>query len=85
MQEFNNPRFNFLNGGDPYNAYYQHRVTELRDGKPSDAAAAGDDGPGPGALVPASSQQSEAVKQRQSDILKSVKVSRPILNFWILI
>ena len=72
-QEFNNPRFNFLNGGDPYNAYYQHRVTELRDGKPSDSAGGDDAAPGTGtAVVPVSSQQSEAVKQRQSDILKSV-------------
>lgn len=25
-----NPKFNFLNGSDPYHAYYQHRLSELR-------------------------------------------------------
>ncbi|KAI3713754.1 hypothetical protein L1987_72340 [Smallanthus sonchifolius] len=25
-----NPKFNFLNGSDPYHAYYQHRLTEFR-------------------------------------------------------
>ena len=62
QKEFNNPRFNFLNGGDPYNAYYQHRVNELRDGPSEPAVAA----------AAAQSAQSETVKQRQSDILKSV-------------
>ncbi|KAL8267006.1 hypothetical protein R6Q59_004350 [Mikania micrantha] len=25
-----NPKFNFLNGSDPYHAYYQHRLSEFR-------------------------------------------------------
>ncbi|KAJ0427902.1 putative SWAP/Surp superfamily protein [Helianthus annuus] len=25
-----NPNFNFLNGSDPYHAYYQHRLAEFR-------------------------------------------------------
>ncbi|KAL4583191.1 hypothetical protein LXL04_007757 [Taraxacum kok-saghyz] len=25
-----NPKFNFLNGSDPYHAYYQHRLAEFR-------------------------------------------------------
>lgn len=33
QNELNNPKFNFLNSGDPYHAYYQHRVEEIRDGK----------------------------------------------------
>ncbi|KAF0292984.1 Splicing factor 3A subunit 1 [Amphibalanus amphitrite] len=33
QNELNNPKFNFLNGGDPYHAYYQHRVEEIREGK----------------------------------------------------
>ncbi|MCP9262087.1 splicing factor 3a, subunit 1 (SF3A1) [Dirofilaria immitis] len=28
-----NPRFSFLSATDPYNAYYQHKVIEFRDGK----------------------------------------------------
>lgn len=33
QNEVNNPKFNFLSPGDPYHAYYQHRVTEIREGK----------------------------------------------------
>lgn len=33
QNEINNPKFNFLNGGDPYHAYYQHKVRDFRDGK----------------------------------------------------
>ena len=32
QNEQNNPKFNFLKAGDPYNAYYQHKVKEFRDG-----------------------------------------------------
>lgn len=31
-----NPKFNFLNSGDPYHSYYQHKVNDFRDGKSSD-------------------------------------------------
>lgn len=35
QNEQNNPKFNFLNTGDPYHAYYQHKVKEFKenDGK----------------------------------------------------
>ena len=33
QNEINNPKFNFLSPGDPYNAYYQHRVVQIREGK----------------------------------------------------
>lgn len=33
QNELGNPKFNFLNGSDPYHAYYQHKVNEFRDGK----------------------------------------------------
>ncbi|XP_035224925.1 splicing factor 3A subunit 1-like isoform X2 [Stegodyphus dumicola] len=33
QNEINNKKFNFLNPGDPYNAYYQHKVKEFREGK----------------------------------------------------
>lgn len=33
QNELGNPKFNFLNSGDPYHAYYQHKVNEFREGK----------------------------------------------------
>lgn len=33
QNELGNPKFNFLNTGDPYHAYYQHKVQEIREGK----------------------------------------------------
>lgn len=33
QNELNNPKFTFLNSGDPYNAYYEHKVEEIREGK----------------------------------------------------
>lgn len=33
QNELGNPKFNFLNSGDPYHAYYQHKVKEIREGK----------------------------------------------------
>ncbi|XP_054161737.1 splicing factor 3A subunit 1-like [Oppia nitens] len=32
QNEQNNPKFNFLKPGDPYNAYYQHKCKEFREG-----------------------------------------------------
>jgi len=32
QNEQNNPKFNFLKQGDPYNAYYQFKVREIREG-----------------------------------------------------
>ncbi|KAI5727525.1 hypothetical protein M8J77_003331 [Diaphorina citri] len=33
QNEIGNPKFNFLSPGDPYHAYYQHRVKDIREGK----------------------------------------------------
>lgn len=33
QNELGNPKFNFLNAGDPYHAYYQHKVKEIREGR----------------------------------------------------
>lgn len=33
QNELGNPKFNFLSFGDPYHAYYQHKVKEFREGK----------------------------------------------------
>jgi len=58
QNEVNNPKFNFLNPGDPYHAYYQHRVTQIRDGKADDK--------------PTKSAPAEAVAKKQSELLQSV-------------
>jgi Surp module len=31
--ELGNPKFNFLGAGDPYHAYYEHKVNEFIQGK----------------------------------------------------
>ncbi|XP_033118557.1 splicing factor 3A subunit 1-like [Anneissia japonica] len=36
QNEISNAKFNFLNHGDPYHAYYQHKVKEFQEGKPSE-------------------------------------------------
>lgn len=33
QNELGNPKFNFLSSGDPYHAYYRHKVNEFREGK----------------------------------------------------
>lgn len=33
QNELGNPKFNFLISGDPYHAYYQHKVNEFKEGK----------------------------------------------------
>ncbi|KAL4540028.1 hypothetical protein Ndes2437B_g01636 [Nannochloris sp. 'desiccata'] len=45
--EANNAKFNFLKAGDPYNAYYQHKIKELKAAESGEAPAA------PAAAVPA--------------------------------
>jgi len=58
QNEINNPKFNFLNTGDPYHAYYQHRVVVIREGKPE---------PEKVKALP-----TESIAKKQSEILKSV-------------
>ncbi|GAB0097393.1 splicing factor 3A subunit 1 [Sergentomyia squamirostris] len=65
QNEIGNPKFNFLNAGDPYHAYYQHKVVEFRDGKTTDAAA----------HLPAGIQKlsvSFTAQQKQQELLKQV-------------
>jgi hypothetical protein len=33
QNEIGNPKFNFLNFGDPYHAYYQYKVKDFREGR----------------------------------------------------
>jgi len=58
QNEINNPKFNFLNTGDPYHAYYQHRVVVIREGKAEPEKI--------------KSLPTESVAQKQSELLKSV-------------
>ncbi|KAL0271797.1 UNVERIFIED_CONTAM: hypothetical protein PYX00_008785 [Menopon gallinae] len=59
QNELGNPKFNFLNPGDPYHAYYQHRVKDIREGKADQSQ-----------LQPKA--QSTLVQQKQQEILKQV-------------
>lgn len=64
QNELNNPKFNFLNTGDPYNAYYQHKVKEIRDGKVNEAGA--------GAVVPVKAVAT-STQQKQQELLKQME------------
>ncbi|XP_031357807.1 splicing factor 3A subunit 1-like isoform X1 [Photinus pyralis] len=66
QNELGNPKFNFLNTGDPYHAYYQHKVNDFREGKTQDTPAAL-----PGAI--AKLTVSASAQQKQQEILKSVE------------
>ncbi|KAI1289468.1 Splicing factor 3A subunit 1 [Halotydeus destructor] len=64
QNEQNNPKFNFLKNGDPYNGYYKHKVTEFREGaaKPNEISA------------PPSTAASQVTQQQQNQsALKSAK------------
>lgn len=62
QNELGNPKFNFLSPGDPYHAYYQHKVVEFRDGKGNDPASA----------LPAGIQKLSVAHQKQQELLKQV-------------
>ncbi|XP_055903860.1 splicing factor 3A subunit 1 [Eupeodes corollae] len=63
QNELGNPKFNFLSPGDPYHAYYRHKVNEFREGKDTGQA-----------LVPGLKQLSvtTAAQQKQQELLKQV-------------
>ncbi|KAI4458222.1 spliceosome associated protein [Holotrichia oblita] len=66
QNELGNPKFNFLNPGDPYHAYYQHKVKDFQEGK----------GQEPIATLPASLSKlsvTAAAQQKQQEILKAVE------------
>jgi len=65
QNEVNNPKFNFLNPGDPYHTYYQHRVVQIREGK-SDPEK-----PVQKAIAAPVAAPTEAVARKQSELLKS--------------
>ncbi|XP_063926123.1 splicing factor 3A subunit 1 [Zophobas morio] len=66
QNELGNPKFNFLNPGDPYHAYYQHKVNDFREGK----------GQEPTSTLPAAISKltvTAAAQQKQQEILKQVE------------
>ena len=67
QNEINNPKFNFLNPGDPYNAYYQYKVDLIREGKVEPEK------------VKAIETTTTSVAQKQSELLKSVQKEQVIV------
>ncbi|GLV44318.1 Splicing factor 3a subunit 1 [Carabus blaptoides fortunei] len=66
QNELGNPKFNFLNTGDPYHAYYRHKVNEFKEGR----------GQEPAAGLPAAISKlsvTAAAQQKQQEILKQVE------------
>ncbi|XP_019872395.1 splicing factor 3A subunit 1 isoform X2 [Aethina tumida] len=66
QNELGNPKFNFLNTGDPYHAYYKHKVNDFREGK----------GQEPSSGLPAAISKlsvTAAAQQKQQEILKQVE------------
>ncbi|KAF5273036.1 hypothetical protein FQR65_LT04778 [Abscondita terminalis] len=66
QNELGNPKFNFLNTGDPYHSYYQHKVNDFREGKTQDAVIGL-----PGAISKLT--VSASAQQKQQEILKAVE------------
>jgi len=67
QNEINNPKFNFLNPGDPYNAYYQYKVDLIREGKVEPEK------------VKAIETSTTTVAKKQSELLKSVQKEQVIV------
>ncbi|ALC47140.1 CG16941 [Drosophila busckii] len=61
QNELGNPKFNFLNSGDPYHAYYRHKVNEFRE-----------DGIGGVGTAIKQLSVTSAAQQRQQELLKQV-------------
>uniref|UniRef100_A0A182P2N1 Splicing factor 3A subunit 1 n=1 Tax=Anopheles epiroticus TaxID=199890 RepID=A0A182P2N1_9DIPT len=66
QNELGNPKFNFLSPGDPYHAYYQHKVQEIREGRTDNSSSGG------GAAAPPKAQVPNATQQKQQELLKAV-------------
>jgi splicing factor 3A subunit 1 len=76
--EMNNPKFNFLNVGDPYHAYYQYKVKEIKEGKTAETTPAA---PAPAIKTPSAAAPppsvSTAQHQKQQEILKQFQQEIP--------
>lgn len=62
QNELGNPKFNFLNAGDPYHAYYQFKVKEIREGKATDFA-----------VLPGIQKIPSTAQQKQQELLKQAQ------------
>ncbi|KAJ4450307.1 hypothetical protein ANN_01727, partial [Periplaneta americana] len=66
QNEIGNPKFNFLNFGDPYHAYYQYKVKDFREGRGQEPTV-------PGVPVPQlKTVLSSAQQKQQQELLKQV-------------
>lgn len=65
QNELGNPKFNFLNFGDPYHAYYQHKVKEFKEGKGLE--------PNTNSILNQGKGINLAAHQKQQEILKQVE------------
>lgn len=68
QNELGNPKFNFLNAGDPYHAYYQHKVKEFKEGKGQEPTVGGSL-----PSVPPQKTVTAAAQLKQQEILKQVE------------
>ncbi|XP_046387283.1 splicing factor 3A subunit 1 [Ischnura elegans] len=68
QNELGNPKFNFLNAGDPYHAYYQHKVKEFKEGKGQEPTLGGGL-----PSVPPQKTVTVAAQLKQQEILKQVE------------
>lgn len=80
--EQNNPKFNFLNSGDPYHAYYQFKVHEFKEAKEAATAPAPASAPPgppgkPPPPAPTAAPPSLAIQQKQQEILKQMQPDVP--------
>ncbi|XP_014252528.1 splicing factor 3A subunit 1 [Cimex lectularius] len=66
QNELGNPKFNFLNSGDPYHAYYQHKVKDFKEGKGNEPQVA--------VVTPVVAQKTvaSATQLKQQEILKQI-------------
>lgn len=62
QNEQNNPKFNFLKQGDPYNAYYRNKVKEMRESK----GASGTPAPASALSAPSGQMSQKSVQQLQA-------------------
>ncbi|CAH0395629.1 unnamed protein product [Bemisia tabaci] len=70
-----NPKFNFLSPGDPYNAYYQHKVKEFREAQ----AAGQEQAAANQAQAPARKSMPTATLQKQQELLKQAVAEQPFI------
>lgn len=66
QNEIGNPKFNFLNFGDPYHAYYQYKVKDFREGRGQEPSVGGPAAPQLKTVI------SSAQQKQQQELLKQV-------------